>query len=144
MPAPVSCSRSVCSRTMTRKPLRASASAAVSPPMPAPTTMTMRDVTTSRSLDEFAAQGTFRGPGFLCGEARIVAVERGTIGADIFVIVAHVAEDMGMIERRQSADAHEFLGANLNDRDAKVVMEVRDDLIGHGDGFQPRTGEAWR
>ncbi len=40
MPAPVSSSLAACSKTVARKPARASASAAVSPAMPAPATMT--------------------------------------------------------------------------------------------------------
>ena len=47
MPAPVSWSRSACSKTTTRKPLRASASETVSPPMPAPATMTVREDVTA-------------------------------------------------------------------------------------------------
>ena len=43
IPAPVSSNRSACSRTSARKPLRASASAAASPPMPAPAMMTVRE-----------------------------------------------------------------------------------------------------
>jgi hypothetical protein len=40
IPAPVSSSFAACSRTVTRNPARASASAAVSPAIPAPATMT--------------------------------------------------------------------------------------------------------
>jgi hypothetical protein len=50
MPAPVSCSRSACSKTMTRKPLRLSASAVVKPPIPAPATMTVRAGVTGWAL----------------------------------------------------------------------------------------------
>jgi hypothetical protein len=57
-----------------------------------------------------------------------VAVERRAIGADVFGVIAHVAIDMRMIERRHGADAHEFLGADLDDRDAEIVMEVRNDI----------------
>jgi hypothetical protein len=38
---------------------------------------------------------------------------------------------MGMVERRICADAHEFLRTDLNNGYAGVVMEVRDDMVGH-------------
>ncbi len=64
-------------------------------------------------------------------ERRIVAVKRRTIGADIFVIVTHVAKDMGMIKRRHGPDAHEFLGADLDFVNANVIVEMRNDRVGH-------------
>jgi len=42
MPAPASARRSACSRTVTRAPVRASATAAASPPMPPPRTVICR------------------------------------------------------------------------------------------------------
>jgi hypothetical protein len=36
-----------------------------------------------------------------------------------------------MIEGRQRADAHEFLGADLDYRNAQVIMKMRDDRLGH-------------
>ncbi len=39
---------------------------------------------------------------------------------------------MGMIERRFGADAHEFPGADLDDGDARVVVEVGNDVVRHG------------
>ena len=39
---------------------------------------------------------------------------------------------MGMIERRLGADAHEFPGADLDDRNAWVVVEVGNDAVRHG------------
>src|SRR5271154_4441805 len=122
MPAPVSSSRSACSRTTMRKPLRASASAAVSPPIPAPATMTIREDATTpapgRRLNERVGQGAFRRPCGLGSKLWVVTVERRAIGANVFSVIAHVAIDMRMIERRQRADAHEFPGADLDDRDA--------------------------
>ena len=38
---------------------------------------------------------------------------------------------MGMILRRQITDAHELAGADLDHRDARVVVEVRNDPVGH-------------
>ena len=38
---------------------------------------------------------------------------------------------MGMIERRLGADAHEFARADFDHRDTGVVMEVRNDVLGH-------------
>src|SRR5208282_461394 len=135
MPAPVSSSSSACSSTMTRKPLRASASAAVSPPMPAPATMTVREDiragAPARGSSGNVVQGAFRRPSGTRRERRVVAVERRTIGADVLVILPHVAEHVWVIERRLSAYAHEFLGADVDDRNAEVVMEVGNDRVRH-------------
>jgi hypothetical protein len=38
---------------------------------------------------------------------------------------------MRVVERRLGADAHEFAGADLDHRDAGIVVEVRDDVFGH-------------
>src|SRR5437588_9809237 len=77
--------------------------------------------------------GTFGRNGLVGLELRIVAIERRAIGADEFVVVAHVAEHMRMIEWRRRADAHELLRADLDDRHACVVMEMRNDVLGHDD-----------
>ena len=45
-------------------------------------------------------------------EMRVVDIMRRAIGADGIVIVAHVDENMRMVEGWQSADAHKFLGAD--------------------------------
>src|SRR6478609_9274985 len=45
--------------------------------------------------------------------------------------VAHVEIDMGMVERRHFALAHELVRADLDHRDAGRVMEMRNDLVGH-------------
>jgi hypothetical protein len=41
-----------------------------------------------------------------------------------------------MIERRQGANAHEFPGADLDDRNAQIVMKMRDYRIRHVLDFQ--------
>src|SRR5579883_1647656 len=136
IPAPGSSSRAACSRTVTRKPRRASANAAVSPAMPAPATMTVRDGVRTSSprggSNGGVGQRALGRPRRARRESRIVAVKGGTVGADIFGIVAHVAEDMRMIEGRLGADAHEFLGADFDHRNAGFVMEVRDNRFRHG------------
>jgi hypothetical protein len=38
---------------------------------------------------------------------------------------------MRVIERRIGAHTHEFLRADLDDRDAGIVVEVRNDMVGH-------------
>jgi hypothetical protein len=38
---------------------------------------------------------------------------------------------MRMVERRIGAHAHELLRADLDYRDAGVVVKVRDDMVGH-------------
>jgi len=57
-------------------------------------------------------------------ERRIVAIESRAITADRLSVVAHVDEDVRMIERRQRADAHELLGADLDCADARLVMKM--------------------
>src|ERR1700704_6222683 len=127
-PAPASSRRSAFSRTTTRKPCRASASDAVNPPIPAPATTIVRDAATSRSGD-LIFQHAFRRPGFAGGKVGGVAVQGRAIGADDLVVVAEVEENMRMIERRISADAHELLRANLNHGHASIVMKVRNNMI---------------
>jgi hypothetical protein len=53
------------------------------------------------------------------------------IGTDRILIIAHVDEDMRMIERRQGTDAHEFLGANAHLRDTRLIVEMRRSVVGH-------------
>jgi hypothetical protein len=36
-----------------------------------------------------------------------------------------------MVERRVGADAHEFLRSDLDDGNAGIVVEVRNDVVGH-------------
>ena len=65
-------------------------------------------------------------------ELRIEAKQRRAIGANDLVVVAHVAEDVRMIKRRRRPHAHEFTRADLDHRYAGIVVEVRDDVVGHG------------
>jgi hypothetical protein len=70
-----------------------------------------------------------------------VAEERGAIGADHLVAGPHVEEHMRMIKRRQRADAHEFLGTDVNDAVAGIVVEM-----GRGVGchdVRPRRAADW-
>ena len=64
-------------------------------------------------------------------ELRIVAVERRAVGADDLALFADVQVYMGMIEWRLGADAHELPCSDLDDGDTNVVMEMRNDVIGH-------------
>src|SRR5215203_6930152 len=134
MPAPVSSSCSACSSNVTRKPDCASISAALSPPMPAPAMTMLREEATARSTDRSGrfGQGAGLWPCRMRVERRIVPVERRAIWADDLFVVAHVEEDVGMIERRPGADAHEFARADLDHRDAGVIVEVRNNVLGHG------------
>src|SRR5882757_3913747 len=129
-PAPASSSRSAFSRTTTRNPFAASASAAVSPPIPAPATTTVRVAATGWSGD-LVLQHAFRRPGLAGAEVGGVAIQRRAIGTDDLVVVAEIEEHMRVIERRVGADAHELLRADLDDRNAGIVVEVRNDVIGH-------------
>src|SRR5205807_5582984 len=64
-------------------------------------------------------------------EMRVVDIMRRAIGADGIVIVAHVDENMRMVEGWQSADAHEFLGADPHLRNARLVVVMRHAMGGH-------------
>ena len=91
-----------------------------------------RQGTPSRETsDSGVVQGAFRRPRGVRRQRRVVATERRAIRADVLGILAHVAIDVRVIERRHGADAHELLGADIDDRNAEVVMEVRNDCIGH-------------
>ena len=114
---------------MTRKPLRASASDAVNPPIPAPATMIAREAT-ARSGD-LVYQHAFRRPRFAGLQVGRVAKKRRAIGTDDLVVIAEVEEDMRMVEGRIGAHAHELTRADLNDGNTGIVMEMRDDMIGH-------------
>ena len=64
-------------------------------------------------------------------ERRVEPVQRRAIGADDLVVVAEIEKNMRMIEGRIGADAHELLRADLDHRDASIVVEVRNDMVGH-------------
>src|SRR5581483_6259347 len=124
IPAPVSSRRSACSSKVTWKPLRANASAEVRPAMPAPATITLRvDVRTHAPASRLrgVGQGTFLRTGRARRQSRVVAVKRRAVGADVFLVVAHVTVHMRVVERRLGADAHEFAGADLDHGDAQVI-----------------------
>src|SRR2546429_2539548 len=129
-PARASSSLSAFSRTRTGKPFLARARDAVSPPMPAPATRRVRETATERSGD-LVLQHAFRRPGLAGAEVGRESVQGRAIGADDLVVVPEVEEHMRMVERRVGADAHELLRTDLNDRNAGIVMEVRNDVIGH-------------
>src|SRR5882757_9337727 len=100
MPAPVSSSRAACSISVTRKPLRASISAALNPPMPAPAIRTLRDDATGLPRSGGFGQRASRRPRLVRIQARIVPVERRAIRADDLLVGAHVEEHMRVVERR--------------------------------------------
>lgn len=111
--------------------------------MPAPATTTMREGVRARApesgSDGSVAQGAFRRSRCIGRQSWVVAVERGAIWADEFTIVAHVAEYMRMIERGLGAYTHKFPGTDLDDRNARVVVEMGNDCVGH-DRHDPNAG----
>ena len=115
------------SMRVTRWPLRASASAVVNPPMPAPTTASVRPGTSSRHGDGVGHRPPTRIRRASPGRRRawVVFEQRRAIGADHLVVASHVDEDMRMVEGRPGADAHEFLRAHVNRRHAGIVLEMR-------------------
>src|SRR6185312_4815457 len=64
-------------------------------------------------------------------QRRRIAIERRTVGADLFVVVAHVEEYVRVIERRVGTDAHEFLDADVDSRVACIVLEMGNGTAGH-------------
>src|ERR1700710_1239436 len=106
-PAPASSSRSAFSRMTTRNPCAASASAAVNPPIPARATKIVRDAATRGRSGDLVFQHAFRRPCLAGGEVGGVTIQGRAIGADDLVVIAEIEKDMGVIERRIGADAHE-------------------------------------
>src|ERR1700722_17068598 len=129
-PAPASSRRSARSSITTRKPDFASASAAVSPPMPAPAMKIGRAAAPARSGD-LVLQDAFGRACFAGLEIGGIAIQRRAIGTDDLVVVAEIEENMGMVEGRVGAHAHEFLRSDFNHRNAGVIVKVRDDVVGH-------------
>jgi hypothetical protein len=72
-----------------------------------------------------------RGMRLVRRQRTVVAIECRAIRAHILEVLAHVAKDMGVVLWWQRTHTHEFLGADLNDRNAKVVMEMRNNFVGH-------------
>src|SRR5204862_5923265 len=76
-------------------------------------------------------QRAFRGPGIAGGKILGMPIERRAVGADDLVIVAHVEEHVRMIERRARADAHELRRSDLDDGNSRIILEMRNDMVGH-------------
>ena len=74
---------------------------------------------------------TFRWACLVWRQRRVVAIERRAVGAHILDVVAHVTKDMRMVLWWQRTHAHEFLGADLDDWNADIVVEMRNDLVRH-------------
>src|SRR5437016_818507 len=62
---------------------------------------------------------------------RIVTKQRRAIGTDDLACIAHVEKHVRVIERSQLALAHELPRADLDDRDARRVVEVRNNPLRH-------------
>src|SRR5262245_4719236 len=114
MPAPSSLSSAARSQTMTGKPAASNASAAVNPPIPAPAMTIVRLSATRRSGGEVAPVEVAGRVGHRRGKIGAIAVNGRAVRADDLVGVAHVDEDMRVVERRRGSDTHEFLDAHLN------------------------------
>src|SRR6185437_318547 len=98
--------------------------------MPAPATKIVREAATGRS-GSAVFHHAFGRPRFTGGEVAGIAVEGRAIGADDLAVVAEIEEDVRVIERRVGADAHELPRADLDDRDADIIVEVRNRMVGH-------------
>src|SRR5215467_1531435 len=64
-------------------------------------------------------------------ERGIVSEQRRAIGTDDLARIAHVEEHMRVIEWSQFTLAHELARADLDDRDARRVVEMRNDPLCH-------------
>jgi len=62
----------------------------------------------------------------------VVAIKGRAVGADDLVVLAEVKKDVRMVEGRGRAHAHEFPHADLDERVARVVLEVGNcRVVGH-------------
>src|SRR5262252_2367083 len=61
----------------------------------------------------------------------VVFVKRRAIGADDLIIFAHVEKDVRVIKRRLRPGAHELARADLDLDEAGLVMEMRNNMLGH-------------
>ena len=68
-----------------------------------------------------------------------MTVERRAIWANHFGFIAHVKEDMRMIERRSGADAHKFSGTDFDHRHAGIIVKMGNNMIHHGVLGTPRN-----
>src|SRR6185437_6025974 len=138
MPAPVWSANDERSSTVLLMPLRASAMAAVSPPIPPPAIRIF--------LCFFAISPLGRGrPGrrgrdvdaawrltLALLDCRVVGEKRRAIGAHDLRLLPHVEIDVGMVEGRCGTHALELLDADPDPVDAFVVHEMRNDRLRHG------------
>src|SRR2546426_571494 len=85
--------------------LSASASAAVSPPIPAPAMTIVGGEATDRS-GGLVLHHAFRRARFAGAQIRGKAIQRRAIGADDLVVIAEIEEHVRMVERWIGADAH--------------------------------------
>ena len=82
-------------------------------------------------------QRAFRWPGITRGEVPGMPIERRAVGTDDLAIVAHVEEHVRMVERRARADAHELRRSDLDDGNSRIILEMRNDMVGHRQNPKP-------
>ena len=77
-------------------------------------------------------------------EGGIAAIKGRAIGANDLLVVAHVEKDVGMVERGRCANAHEFLGADLDRGNARIVVKMWYKMVGHVFALEivPREGKG--
>ena len=64
-------------------------------------------------------------------EIGVVPIERRAVRADDFMLVTHVEENMGMVERWLCPDAHELVRADFNDGNAEIVVKMGNNVFRH-------------
>ena len=85
----------------------------------------------AQKSDDDIVEFAFRRARFVRSQCRVVSIERRAIGTHILHRVAHIAIDMRMVLWWQGTHTHKFLGADPDDRNAEVVMEMRNDFVRH-------------
>ena len=67
-----------------------------------------------------------------------MAIERRAVWTYHFGVIAHIEENMRMIERRGGADTHKLPGTDFDHRHAGIIVKVGNDVVRHGVIEAPR------
>jgi hypothetical protein len=94
------------------------------------------EITSNRPLSNRLAGGfrrerAFGRDGSAIVKVRVIDIMSRAIWTDCIIAIAHVDKNVWMIERRQSANAHEFPCADANLLHARLIMEMGCHVIEH-------------
>jgi hypothetical protein len=76
---------------------------------------------------EYAASGQ----GFGDLQAAVVAIQRRTVGADLFSVLTQIDKDVRMIIRYGCTGTHEFFHADFDKLVSAIVLEMGNVMTGH-------------